>query len=73
MTHSFAAFAISRGDINVRMATIIGLVGGGGIGDLLIEAQGQLRWGEVGTLVIVIAVVVWLMDAASAYLREAIK
>ena len=69
----YTAFAIYRWDINVRMATIIGLVGGGGIGDLLIEAQGQLRWGEVGTLVIVIAVVVWLMDAASAYLREAIK
>ncbi len=33
----FTAFTIYRWDINVRSATIIGFVGGGGIGFLLIE------------------------------------
>jgi len=69
----FVSFAIYRWDINVRMATIIGLVGGGGIGDMLIQYQGQALWREVGCLVLVIAFVVWLMDAASASIREAIK
>ena len=69
----YTAFTIYRWDINVRMATIIGLVGGGGIGTMLIQYQGQAQWNEVGCLVIVIAVVVWLMDTASAYIREAIK
>ena len=69
----YVAFTIYRWDINVRMATIIGLVGGGGIGTMLMKYQGQAMWPEVGCLVVVIASVVWLMDTASAYLREALK
>jgi phosphonate transport system permease protein len=69
----FVAFTIYRWDINVRMATIIGLVGGGGIGTMLIKYQGQALWPEVGCIIVVIAAVVWLMDTASAYLREALK
>jgi len=68
----YLSFAIYRWDINVRMATIIGLVGGGGIGKLLMQYQGLAKWHAVGTIVIVIAVVVWLMDWLSARLREAI-
>lgn len=69
----FISFTIYRWDINIRMATIIGLVGGGGIGTLLILYQGQAMWQEVGTIIVVIAFVVWFMDTASAYLREALK
>lgn len=69
----YVSFTIYRWDINVRMATIIGLVGGGGIGTMLIQYQGQALWNEVGTLILLIAIVVWLMDTASAYIREAIK
>jgi len=69
----YVAFTIYRWDINVRMATIIGLVGGGGIGTLLMQYQGQALWHQVGCLALVIAVTVWLMDTASAYIREAIK
>lgn len=69
----FISFTIYRWDINVRMATVIGLVGGGGIGTLLIKYQGQAMWPEVGCIIIVIAAVVWLMDTASAYIREALK
>lgn len=69
----FISFTVYRWDINIRMATIIGLVGGGGIGTLLIQYQGQAMWPEVGTIILVIAFVVWFMDTASAYLREALK
>ena len=69
----YTAFTIYRWDINIRMATVIGLVGGGGIGTLLNLYQGQALWREVGCLIIVIAVAVWLMDMASAYIREALK
>ncbi len=68
----FLAFTIYRWDINVRMATIIGLVGGGGIGTLLMQYQGLARWNEVGTIIITIAAVVWIMDYLSAKIREAI-
>lgn len=67
------SYTIYRWDINVRMATIIGFVGGGGIGTMLLEYQGQARWPQVGTIIVVIALVVWMMDAFSSYVREAVK
>jgi phosphonate transport system permease protein len=69
----YLSYTIYRWDINVRMATVIGLVGGGGIGNLLMQYQGQARWNEVGMLVILIAAIVWTMDWASSKLREALK
>lgn len=68
----YLSFTIYRWDINIRMATIIGLVGGGGVGTLLMQYQGLAQWNEVGTIVIVIALVVWIMDYLSARIREAI-
>jgi phosphonate transport system permease protein len=69
----YLSYTIYRWDINVRMATIIGLVGGGGIGTMLMQYQGLARWNEVGMLVIVIATIVWVMDYTSAKIRAAIK
>jgi phosphonate transport system permease protein len=69
----YISFTVYRWDINVRMATIIGMVGGGGIGTMLIQYQGQAMWPEVGCIILVIAVVVWSMDQASALIREALK
>lgn len=69
----YLSFTIYRWDINVRMATIIGLVGGGGIGTLLMQYQGLARWNEVGLLVFMIALIVWIMDWASSRIRAAIK
>lgn len=69
----YISFTIFRWDINVRMATILGFVGGGGIGTMLIEYQGQAQWQQVGTIIVVIAVVVWIMDSFSSHIREAIK
>ncbi len=69
----YLAFTIYRWDINVRMATIIGLVGGGGIGGLLIQEQGLAHWTQVGTIAFLIFTVVWSMDFFSARVREAIQ
>jgi phosphonate transport system permease protein len=69
----FLSFTIYRWDINVRMATIIGFVGGGGIGTLLTQYQGLSKYQEVGALVMIITLVVWLMDAASARIRAVLK
>jgi phosphonate transport system permease protein len=69
----FLSYTIYRWDINVRMATIIGFVGGGGIGTLLTQYQGLSKFHEVGTLVIIITAVVWLLDISSARIREALK
>ena len=66
----FIAFTLYRWDINVRMATVIGLVGGGGIGAQLIQYMQLLQWSQAATAIWMIAGVVMVMDYASAIIRE---
>lgn len=69
----YLAFTIYRWDINVRMATIVGFVGGGGIGLLLLQQQQLLRWHNVGLIIWLIALVVWIMDMVSGRVREKLQ
>lgn len=57
-------------DRNVRMATVIGLVGAGGIGQELKGRYDMYEYGHVGTILLAIFVVVLLLDQASARLRR---
>ncbi|MEW6504877.1 MAG: phosphonate ABC transporter, permease protein PhnE [Chloroflexota bacterium] len=66
----FTAFTIYRWDINVRSATVIGLVGGGGIGFLLIELIRVNNMRGVSAVFIAIAVIVIVLDYVSAKVRE---
>ncbi|MBK8022570.1 MAG: ABC transporter permease subunit [Chloroflexi bacterium] len=66
----YIAFTMYRWDINVRMSTIIGFVGGGGIGFLLSQQLNLLRYRDAGVAVLAIAIVVSALDYASAYIRE---
>ena len=68
----YIAFTIYRWDINVRMSTIIGFVGGGGIGFILQQWINLLRYRQAGVAMFAIAIVVATLDLASARLREAI-
>jgi phosphonate transport system permease protein len=65
----FTAFTIYRWDINVRSATIVGFVGGGGIGFLLIELIRVNNMRGVSTVFIAIAIIVIALDYISAKLR----
>ncbi|MCA1554693.1 MAG: phosphonate ABC transporter, permease protein PhnE [Chloroflexi bacterium] len=66
----FVSYSIYQWDINVRISTIIGFAGGGGIGLLLSTYFGQLQYHKAGTVVAIIVIVVALMDFASAKIRE---
>ena len=68
----YIAFTLYRWDINVRMSTIIGFVGGGGIGFLLQQQINLLRYREAGVAVLAIAIVVSVLDYASASIRQRI-
>jgi len=68
----FIAFTLYRWDINVRMATVIGMVGGGGIGALLYQEMQLYQWKQAAVAIWMIAGVVMLMDYASAVIREKI-
>jgi phosphonate transport system permease protein len=65
----FISFTLYRWDINVRMSTVLGLVGGGGIG-LVLQQYIQLgHWDRAATAIWAIAIVVILMDWASSKIR----
>ncbi len=64
------AFTIYRWDINVRMSTIIGFVGGGGIGFLLAQWIRLQAFRSAGTAIWAIAAVVIALDYLSARVRQ---
>ena len=68
----FLAFTMYRWDTNVRMSTVIGLVGGGGIGYLLQQYMALLQWDKAATCLWLIAFAVMAMDYASAEFRKRI-
>ncbi len=66
----FISFTIYRWDINVRMSTILGLVGGGGIGFILIQWIRLYQWESVGIAVWLITITVATLDYVSSNIRE---
>lgn len=68
----FLSFTMYRWDINVRLSTVIGLVGGGGIGYVLIQYINLLQWNQAATCLWLIGIVVILMDYASARFRHSL-
>lgn len=66
----YISFTMYRWDINVRMSTIIGFGGGGGIGFLLIQNINTMQYRAASAQMLAIAIVVALMDYLSSYMRE---
>lgn len=66
----FIAFTIYRWDTNVRMSTVIGFVGGGGVGFILQQYINLLQYRQAATAVWAITLVVAAMDYFSAKVRE---
>jgi phosphonate ABC transporter permease subunit PhnE len=68
----YLAFTLYRWDINVRMSTIIGFGGGGGIGFLVQQNLNLLKYRDASVQMIAIAIVVASLDYMSARVRERI-
>lgn len=66
----FLSYLIYQWDINIRMATIIGFAGGGGIGLMLSTFFGSLQYHKAGTVILAIVIIVAVMDFTSAKIRE---
>ena len=66
----YISYTMYRWDINVRMSTIIGITGGGGIGFLLVQNINLLDYNAASTQMLAIAIVVSLMVFVSSALRE---
>jgi phosphonate ABC transporter permease subunit PhnE len=70
ITVPYISFTMYRWDINVRMSTIIGFAGGGGIGFLLQQNINLLNYRAASVQMIAIAIVVASMDYLSSKIRE---
>ena len=67
---NFTSITIYRFDMNLRDATILGLVGAGGIGSPLIFAMNSYRWNQVGSILIGLIVLILLVEVLSNRLRS---
>ncbi|WP_334166007.1 phosphonate ABC transporter, permease protein PhnE [Tepidimonas sp.] len=65
----YVAYTLYILDRNMRMATVIGLVGAGGIGQELKGRFDLFQYGHVATILIAIFIVVLLLDQLSARMR----
>jgi phosphonate transport system permease protein len=70
IVNPYISFTIYRLDANVRLAPILGLVGGGGIGLLLFQSINLLHYGAAGLIIFMIVVTVAAMDFLSAQIRK---
>lgn len=65
----FASTIIYRFDMNLRDATVLGLVGAGGIGAPLIFAMNAYRWNEVGAILAGLIILVLIIEFISGRIR----
>lgn len=66
----FIAYTLYILDRNVRMATVVGLVGAGGIGQELKGRYDMYQYAHVGTILVAIFITVFLLDQLAARLRR---
>ena len=64
------SYSLYRFEANVRSASVIGMVGAGGIGMLLWDAIRSFNYAKTAAIVLVIVVVVSVLDFASSRIRR---
>jgi phosphonate transport system permease protein len=67
----WVSFSLYRFESNIRSASVIGLVGAGGIGQVLWEIIRAFRFQETCAVMLIIVVTVTIIDGASQQLRKA--
>ena len=69
-SHELLSYTIYRWECAIRSASIMGMIGAGGLGQQLDAALKMLEGGEVATILIVFMLLVGLADAASSAFRK---
>lgn len=70
LSADFASTLIYRFDMNLRDATVLGLVGAGGMGAPLLFAMSSYRWNQVGALLAGLIILVLIVEWISNKLRN---
>ena len=66
----WSSLALYRFETNVRAATVLGIVGAGGIGHYLFENVRSFLYAETAAIVVIVVLSVSLIDIVSASLRK---
>ncbi len=70
---AWIAVVLYRFEVNLRSATVLGMVGAGGLGFELVGSLKLFRYQETATCIIVITVMVIAADLAAHWLRQRIQ
>jgi phosphonate transport system permease protein len=66
----WVSFSLYRFESNVRSASVVGMVGAGGIGVVLFEVIRSFQYGHTCAVLLILIFTVSLIDLASAWLRK---
>ncbi|PZO02811.1 MAG: phosphonate ABC transporter, permease protein PhnE [Alphaproteobacteria bacterium] len=66
----WTSFALYRFESNSRSATVLGLIGAGGIGQVLFDSMNAFDFSAVSAIVIIVVVAVTLIDMLSQAMRK---
>ncbi len=66
----WTSYALYRFESNARSATVLGLIGAGGIGQLLFDSLNNYSYGQTAAIIIVIVVAVSIIDLLSQAMRS---
>jgi phosphonate transport system permease protein len=67
---NYVAYSLYTFELNIRASTVIGVVGAGGIGNLLLGQYRFFAWSNVSVIVVELFVFVFLIELASIWLRR---
>jgi phosphonate transport system permease protein len=67
---SYISYCLYVFELNIRASVIIGLVGGGGIGNVIRVELSRFNYGRLSALILALFVVVFALDALSRALRR---
>lgn len=70
---AWIAVVLYRFEVNLRSATVLGMVGAGGLGFELVSSLKLFRYQETATCIVVITIMVITADMASNWLRSRIQ
>ncbi|WP_427790963.1 phosphonate ABC transporter, permease protein PhnE [Brevundimonas diminuta] len=66
----WTSFALYRFESNSRSATVLGLIGAGGIGQVLFDSMNAFNFKAVSAIVIIVVIAVTLIDTLSQVMRR---
>lgn len=70
ITPQLLAYSLYRWEMNIRMATVLGFVGAGGLGQMLYYELSLLHEAQASTVIMAMLALVVVVDALSAWVRR---